>query len=1128
MKTLSSERLERCGRLTAALLIALGALLQGVPASYGQSIISSDVTGTVTDPTGAVVANAAVTLTNVSTSATNMTSTNKDGTYRFAFVPPGNYKVTVSATGFQTQEHPGLSVAAGQPTTVNVQLALAKSTQTVDVVETSSLLQTENADSTTTFNRQMVENLPNPGGDITYIAQTAPGVVMNTQSGYGNFVADGMPATSNLFTINGQNYNDPFFGINNSGASNLLLGSNDIEEANVINSPYSAQYGQYAGSQITYITKSGTNQFHGDAIYMWNGRALNANQFFSNSVGSPTPFNNFNQWQTGVQGPIWKNHTFFDVDYEGLQNVLPTASALTLVPSPQYQAAALANLAAIGQAAQIPFYNQVFSVYNNAPGVGAATPVAGGGCQDFTGLPAGVPCALQFRTTPGNTNHEYQWSARVDHNFSDKDRAYIRVLRDNGFQPTFTSPFGPTFNAESNQPQMSGQVSEIHSFGPNTVNQFSGSALFYAAVFTPSDPSGALETLPTFINFAGTPFTSTGAYGEPGPFFFPQGRRVFQYQIIDDFSHVKGKHTFRMGFSWLHDNITDLDFQALGGPINGSLTTTLGDFYNGGGANSSLLQAFPTATEAGFVFNTFGGYVADDWKASDRLTVSLNLRLESYANPSCDTNCFSRLATSFTGTPDPNAASTPYNTMILSGQHNAYPNTQAVVWEPRIGIAWRPYRNSDKTVIRTGAGIFADEISGGLAENAAFNTPGLNAFTLGNGMLAPGVPGSLFTTAAQANQALLSQFASGGSFNSISNSVPGFVAPNFAAFPQNFHQPTYYKWNFEVQQDIGWHTVLDVNYVGMHGTHIPVGDQGLNAYCPTSVCPNGFAGLPAAPANAAFAQVTQYMSAGVANYDGLTLSLQKRLSAGLSFNLNYTWSHALDDVSNGGVVNEPFGILATNESVTSPQNPFNIRANYGNADYDVRHYISASFVLTDMFRHAGFHYGPNRIFGGWTLSSNWFFRTGLPFTVIDNANFGALLGYNYQGSIFASPLGNVPNTCNNAVNSPCLTAAQFAPSGALTGFGTIGRNTVYGPHFFDVDLALMKDVKITEHVMFSFGAQAYNLFNHTNFDQPVADIANPQFGSSIAAVGPPTSLLGSFVGAGSSPRFVEIKGSVRF
>ncbi|HKD07035.1 MAG TPA: carboxypeptidase regulatory-like domain-containing protein [Bryobacteraceae bacterium] len=1097
--------------------------------SRAQSLTSGDITGTITDQTGAAIPNASVTVTNTGTNTSQKTTAGANGTYRFAFIPSGSYSLSVSAGGFQTQERRGIAVTAGQPTSVNVQLSVAQAAQTVNVVEGTPALQTDNADVTTNINRQMVENLPNPGNDMTYIAQTAPGVVMNTQAGYGNFVAQGMPATSNLFTVNGQNYNDPFFGINNSGASNLLLGSNDIAEANVINNAYSAQYGQYAGSQITYVTKSGTNQFHGNAIYMWNGRAMNANQFFSNSVGSPRPFNNFNQWATGVQGPIWKNHTFFDVDYEGLRNVLPTASALTLIPSPQFQSATLANLTATGNSAQIPFYNQVFTVYHNAPGAGSATPVQGGGCQDFTGLPAGVPCALQFRTTPPNLNHEYQWSARVDHTFSPKDSAYIRVLRDNGFQPTFTSPFGPTFNAESNQPQMSGQVSEIHTFGPNTVNQFNGSALFYQAVFQPSDPNGSLAALPTFINFSGTAFTSTGAWGQPGPFFFPQGRRVFQYQILDDVSHVRGRHTFRAGFSWLHDNITVLDFQGVGGPLHGSITTTLTDFFNGGGPSTSLNQAFPSSPEEGFQFNTFGGYVADDWKVSDRLTVSLNLRLESYGNPTCNSNCFSRLSSAFTGAPVPNAASTPYNQFIVADQHTAYPDTQTVVWEPRVGIAWKPGRR-DNTVIRTGFGVFADELPGGLAENAAFNPPGFNAFTIGNGAIAPGVPGSLFTTAAQANQALVSQFRSGGSFNSISQQVPGFAPPSFDAFPSFFHQPVYYKWNFEVQQLLAKNLTLTANYAGMHGSHLPLADGGLNAYCPPDTCPGGFSGLPASAPNPALGNVLQYLSGGTSSYNGLSVSLQQRLTAGLSFNLNYTWSHALDEVSNGGVSNLPFGILATDTSITQIQDPHNAKGNYGSADYDVRHYISASMVLTDMFRHAGFHYGPNRIFGGWTLSSNWFFRTGLPFSVRDNANLAPLLGLNYTGTILASPNGAVSNSidCASAVNTPCLATGQFAPSGALTGFGTLGRNFFRGPHFFDVDLGLMKDVAITEHVLFSFGAQAFNLFNHTNFDLPVDDISNPLFGSSIATVGPPTSLLGSFVGAGSSPRFIEIKGSFRF
>ena len=1104
-------------------------------AVFAQSITTGSLTGIVTDQTGGAVPNATVTLTGSGTNVSQATHTGAQGDYRFAFVAPGSYRLEVTESGFRPKAIENAVVVAGQPTSANFQLALASAQQTVEVAEAISTLQTQNADTTTTFNAQMIQNLPNPGGDLTYVAQTAPGVVMNTQAGYGNFAAEGMPGTSNLFSVNGQNYNDSFANLNNSGASNLLLGSNDIAEANVINNAYSGQYGQYAGTQITYITKSGTNEFHGDAIYMWNGRALNANQFFSNQVGQPTPFNNFNQWAAGMQGPIWKNRTFFDVDYEGLRNVLPTASALTLVPSPQFQAATLANLAAVGQASEIPFYNKIFAVYNGAPSIGGATPVPssqGYGCQGFTGLPAGVPCADEFRTTPPNTNKEYQWSARVDHNFSDKDHGYIRVLRDNGYQPTFTSPFGPTFNAQSNQPQMNAQLSETHTFGPNTVNQFSGSAFFNASTFAPSDPAAALAALPTFVNFSGGAFASVGAFAQPGGFFYPQGTRVFQYQILDDFSHVRGKHTLRAGFSWLHDDVTDLDFQALGGPIYGAITTNLTDFFNGAGPNTSLNQAFPSSQEQGLRYNTSGGYLADDWKVSNALTISLNLRLESYANPTCDANCFSRLATTFNGSPMTNAVSTPYNQLIVSGQHTAYPNTQTVVWEPRVGIAWRPFGTSN-TVIRTGAGIFADELPGLLAEGAALNSPGLNAFTIGNGAIAPGVPGSLFTTTAAANQALRSQFASGGSFNSISAAVPGFAAPSFVSFPSYFQQPTYYKWNFEVEQAITPKMVLTLNYSGMHGSHIPVADAGLNAYCPASVCPNGFAGLPAAPANPALGLVTQYFSGGHSNYDGLTVSFERRLSAGLTFNLNYTWSHALDITSNGGIANLPFAILSTNASITEPQNPFNFRSNYASSDYDVRHYISANFVWNDLLRHAGMRWGPNRIFGGWSLSSNWFLRTGLPFTPVDNSALGALLGFNYAAAIFASPVtSSLPGSCNNAVNTPCLTTSQFAPgyaaSGVLSGFGTAGRNSLRGPNFFDVDMALMKEVSITERVRFSFGAQAYNLFNHPNFDQPVADIANSQFGYSVAAVGPPTSLLGSFVGAGSSPRFVEIKGVLRF
>ncbi len=1133
------------GRAPSRLLFGIGLLAALSTLAPAQSITSGDVTGTVTDPTGAVVPGASVTLTNISTNVSNKGTANSDGNYRFAFVLPGTYKLDVTASGFQPQDHPGVIVLAGQPTTVNVQLTVASAAQTVDVVEAATTIQTENADTSTGFSTEMIDNLPNPGGDLTYYAQTSPGVVMNTQSGYGNFSSSGMPGISNLFTINGMNFNDPFLSLNNSGASNLMLGANDVSEANVIANAYSAQYGQYAGAQVTYITKSGTNEFHGDAIYNWNGRAMNSNQFFSNSAGLPTPFNNFNQWAAGFNGPIIKNRTFFDVDYEGLRNLLPTSALENLIPSPAFQNATLTNLAANGNADEIPFYQKMFAIYN---GVSGATPftASNGGCGTFTTSvggtllgAGGAPCTYQFRATPTSLNKEYQWAARVDHILSEKDRFYVRVFRDNGYQPTYTSAFGPTFNAQSFQPQMAGQVSETHTFGPNAVNQLSGSVLYYAAIFNPSNPSGALAALPTFVNFTDGSFTPIGAWDESSDpnGVFPNGRRVFQYQALDDFSLIKGRQTFRIGFSWLHQTVTDLDFESLAGLLNGEVNTNINDFFNGGGPSSYMIQGFPSSPEAVIRFNTLGGYVADDWKASDRLTISLNLRLESYGDPTCDQNCFARLANPATLIQNPGEVNTPYDQLIVSGQHDAYAHVKPVVWEPRIGIAWRPF-NNDKTVIRTGAGIFADNLPGGVAENAAFNPPQTLTAIVGAPVLAPGVPNSPFTAAANNNAALQEQFKAGGSFNSISAAVPGFSAPAIYGFPTTFMQPTYYKWNFEIEQSLGAKTILTVNYQGMHGTHLPLANFGINGYCPPDVagspCPNGFVGLPTTAPNPAFGTIYQYTSSGISNYNGLTVSFQRRLSAGLTFTINYTWSHNLDDVSNGGIANEYYSANATNLSITNPRIPYDLAANYGNSDYDVRHYLSANFVLSDMFRHTGFKWGPNAIFGGWTLSSNWFLRSGLPFSVVDGSAGGALGQYNYNGTIFATPLQPIlGGNCNSAaITTPCLTTSQFAPSfaasGVLNGFGTMGRNNLFGPSFFNVDMSIMKSVRIKERLTFSFGASFYNLLNHPNFDNPVDDISNPLFASVVNTVSPPTSILGSFLGAGGSPRFIEVKGILRF
>ena len=234
--------------LTALFLIALL-----VPVAFAQTLTTGSIEGTVTDPQGAVVANAPVVITNPSTGFKQTVKTDSNGFYRAPLLTPGTYTVTVNAQNFQPAVQ-SATVAVAHASNVNVQLSVNKVTTTVEVTAAAPILQTSEAEVATTFNQAQVQLVPNPGNDLSYVAQTAPGAVMNTESGYGNFSTFGLPGTSNLFTLDGQNDNDPFLNLNNSGATNLLLGQNEIQEATVINNGYQGQFGQLAVSTVNYVT----------------------------------------------------------------------------------------------------------------------------------------------------------------------------------------------------------------------------------------------------------------------------------------------------------------------------------------------------------------------------------------------------------------------------------------------------------------------------------------------------------------------------------------------------------------------------------------------------------------------------------------------------------------------------------------------------------------------------------------------------------------------------------------------------------------------------------------------------------------------------------------------------------
>jgi Carboxypeptidase regulatory-like domain len=1142
------------------------ALISAMP-GFAQSITSGDIAGVLTDPSGAVVPNAKVTATNDATGEVHSATTNGEGAYRFPFLKPGAYALATSATGFQPSARK-VSVTVGETVNGNFVLAVTGANTTVEV--SAPLTQIDSGDTTTSFSEQQISLVPNPGNDLSAIAQTSPGVIMNTQSGFGNFSSFGLPGTSNLFTLDGQNDNDPFLNLNNSGATNLLLGSNEVGEATVVQNGYSGQYGQLAGAQVNYVTKSGGNQFHGNAIYQWNGRALNANDFVNNETGTPRTFDNVNQWAASIGGPIVKDKTFFFWDYEGLRVVLPTSNAAFL-PTTAFQQA---TLQATANASTRQFYQTIFNLYNNAPGAGRATAQAPS--QDClnaaaafqqlapasasTVFPSGTPCVNSFRSTAGNFTHEYLTALRIDHKFSENDSIFGRVQTDQGVQATLTDVINPLFNTQSTQPEYQGQLGWTHLVNSNQVNEFKVSGQWYSAVFTQANPAATLAAFPTTLALGDGAFSALGGGLGAASFIpqgqqFPQGRNVAQYQVVDDYSWNRGKQTWKFGVNFHRNDVTDFNPQILS---NGLVTVnTLADFLAGGnasnipipnpnfdptqpvsaanpktiaaGSGNNLNQNFATRLSQPIAVYGLGVYGQNEWAVSKKLKLTLALRVDHNSNPVCQTDCFARLAVPFTqlNLTGPASATTPYSQFIETGLHQAYPSTDIVVWQPRLGFAYSP-TSDNKTVIRGGIGIFSDSFPATVADTLLNNPPTLASFNVVNGLIAaPGVKGSNFFVAGQRDQAFTQSFNTPNG-TAANLGLTGAAAPAITSTDAKVRQPRYYEWNLEIQRELPWNNVLSVNYVGNHGSLEAVQNSGLNGFSPT-----GFAGLPTSAPNQALGVVNQIQSIGSSNFDGLVASLRHSFTHGIQFQVNYQWSHSLDDVSNGGLL--PFN-ADTNVSPLNPNNPFSVRSNYGNSDYDVRHYFSLNYVWDDSLRHL-FHWGPNVVFSGWTVSGTLFARSGLPFTVVDQALSAELHQTNFAPtySAFATPVAGVSpfipgRSCGSgdATAFTCLNNTAFSAPTTETGFGNQGRNGFRGPDFFDTDLSVLKYTKITEGTKIGLGLQFFNLLNHPNFDQPVNDISNPNFGVIQRTVNTPTSILGSFLGGDASPRLIQLKAELKF
>jgi hypothetical protein len=1140
-----------------AILATLAIILFSSP-MWAQSLTSGDINGTVTDPSSAAIPGATITLKNNDTGATQTSTSNSTGAYRFSLLNPGSYTVSATAQGFQTVQHP-VNVAVGQASTINVQLQVATASQTVEVSGVGNVLETENGNVSTTISPEIVANMPNPGNDLTYYLQLAPGATMNTQGGYGNTAVFGISGTSNLFTVDGMNENDPFLNVSNSGATNLLLGTNDIQTATVVNNGYSGEYGSLAGSNVNYVTKSGSNKLHGNAEYFWNGSALNANDWFNNNTATPRPFDNANQWAASIGGPIRKDKTFFFVDTEGLRLLIPTAVPVN-IPSPQFEAATLSSI----PSSEVPFYTSIFNLYNSAPGASRATnSLPSGGCDGTVTLSGGAPCALLFNSNIHNLTDEWLLTTRVDQNFGTRDHAFVHFRTDHGLQATYTDPLNPVLNAQSIQPEYDGQIQENHQFGTNAVNQFIVAGSWYTAVFAPPNISSATSLMPYSMTFSSGQFYSPGGGSYST---WPQGRNVTQYQVSDDYAWQKGNHNLKFGADFRRNDLTDYTPGGFNATIPTATFASEASLLTG--TADTLEQAFATRPTEPLAIYSLGLYAQDEWTVYPKLKITLSLRAEHNSNPICVTNCFARLSNQFSDiSHDP---SQPYNQAIVTGLHTALPSYQNIGWEPRAGFAWQPF-GEGRTVIRGGVGIFADIFPGSLATSFDTNSPLKNTFVVPGGYIgptisctalscpipagasvgapiAPGVAGDETSVASTSNAAFVSGFNSGLNLAQITAIAPAFSPPTIVNAAHNIKYPTYDEWNFEVEQALGSKMSFSLNYVGNHGSDLAAFNPGLNAYCGAAclgtlasalglaTTPSTFVGLPSSVPDARFTTVNQVGNPGVSNYNGMVASLNRRVSNSLQLQASFTWSHALDSVSDGGFL--PFNFL-TNTSVLSPQNPYNFKQyNYGNADYDARKQFNLSYVYQTPKTH-----GVLDLLTNWTISGALFVRSGLPFTVIDGNSTGILGEYNYGPALGLDLFANDqagPISCSasaaftiSGTNTPCMTPSQFTSAigpGGIATFGAERRNQVYGPNFFDTDLSLMKNFRVPrwEGAQFQVGAQAFNILNHPNFDQPVGNIGSTQFGQSITTVATPTSIFGSFLGANNSPRALQIRAQLTF
>ncbi len=1086
--------MNRSIRRLQGVMFAMGALLllsslawRGTTAEA--QTFRGTILGTVTDSGGLAIAGATVTVKNLDTGLVRTVSTTEDGSYSAPELPIGNYSVTVEKAGFKSGVVKGIRVEVSSERRADVVLQPGEVAQTV-VVTGDTLPQVESTSNTLggIIESTVVTNLPVNGRDYQKLIYLVPGVagspdqITDSPGSFGVFSVNGARGRSNNFLLDGTDMNDGYRNdpaINEAGVFGTpatILPIEAIAELRVL-SNFESEYGRSAGGVINIVTKSGTNDFHGTAFEFFRNNALDARNYF-NQVGSPqNPFHD-NQFGGSLGGPIVKDKTFFFADYEAMREkgaeastaCVPTAADITTNTPPGGVNPVIAKLLATNP---WPKPNLKGSCLGNA--------------VDGPAVADNISLATPF------SNRVDSAIIKIDHNFSsrnlltgryyfgDSDQSFPLALVGGGLLPNFNTATPTRVQLIS--------LSYVSTISPSIINEARLGWNRFAEGFFPEDrrfdpTSIGLNTVPPGSPNAGAynlglpKINITGGIAPLGADNADPRQRVdTNWHYIDNISWKRGKHDIKFGYEFRRTSISQIFNRGFRGKLG---FDSFGAFI-AGTPNPSIFHSTQAQgnTDRNTVENSHAAYVQDSFHVTKRLIFNLGLRYDYFGIVQEKHGNFTNVKVAD-------------GTGFVVGQGRLY-QPDYNNFGPRVSAAW-DVTGKSKTVLRAGYGVFYDAFSqdffmGHLPFNSIFD-PGPAYAGFGPTPISFATPGT------------------DGSGNALPLSASRLVFPNVAPMSdafgvdQQIRTPYMENYNLNFQQELSKKMVFEIGYVGSGG-HKLLRFRDINQPTAAEIKAYNYqANGCCVPAhlNLGFVYVNYQESSANSNYNALQTSFRINDWHGLTTTVNYSWSHSIDDASDG----EDFVPNASQPNDSSGP----IRLNRGNSNFDIRNRLTWNFIYQFPNRKGEW----SRLTDGWGINGIVTVQSGQPFHL--NYNFED--DYDGSGEFFGRPdvVGKVvyhPRDPNNFLDLtsfavPCTLAGGTAAtncqlinpatgaicSGSVIGpncinsmhFGNEGRNSLIGPNFRQLDFSIFKDTQINERLKLELRFEAYNLLNHPNFANP--------------------------------------------